>query len=262
MSRALGGSGFGALVANQGLHERSSTQKHRLGTPLRRGDCVYKYAKHAAAMTLTHRLAWSTSHQDIMYAAIPTANPIGDNEIHVTVGAADGVNNDGEFLVHCMQGGHLVIFYAPAVLSNGVVAVFQIRDNTAAVSGGDMTITIDGELPRATVVGTSIIEAMASPYIVSTGDPAGVRWMVGMPMHLATVAEPYVWLQTWGPTWCAPQSRVGDAANNGTVVARHDGSLDVSDQAGYANAQIVGSVMNYSQAGGQGAPFVYLQISR
>lgn len=251
------GAGLGATVVPQDIYELSSTQKLRLGTRLQRGDRVFRYAQAIATFTKTSTLCYSTYHQDINYAAIVTASAAGSNKIYVTVGAADGIANDGVFAAHSLEGGSLVIFDATANEN----MYFGILDNNAAVSGGIITITLDGELPNATVITTFHVEAIGNPYRVSNGNPFGLRYWAGLPMRMATTTNPYFWLQTWGPCWVAPQASVGASANHGTVVARHDGSLDVQDTSGYSDAQIVGSVMSYAQGGTQGAPIIMLQIA-
>jgi len=264
MGRTLG-AGVGATVLNQDIYEISATQKHRLGTRFMRGDCVYRYAKTQTAITDNSALVWNTYHQDISYAAIATASPIGSNQIYVTVGAADGIANGGVFAAHSLEGGSLVIFI------NGTASIlcFGILDNNAAVSGGTMTITLDGELPVATIATTSIVEAMGSPYLVSSGNSGGFRGFQGAPMRLTTTDYPYLWLKTWGPHWVSPQTNVGSAANRNQVCVRHDGSIDLPGGATLMkdgnplyteNAQLVGYCITHAQDGTQGAPIIMLQI--
>ena len=254
--RTLGAGNYATLI-NQDIYELSATKKHRLGTTVRRGDRVFKYSQAIDSFTRTSLLASSYYHQDIMYAAIATASPIGSNKLYVTVGAADGIANDGAFAAHSLEGGHVVIFDATANEN----MYFGILDNNVAVSGGTMTITLDGELPIATVITTWHVEVMGSPYRVTGTNMGGARWFAGLPMRMATTTNPYFWLQTWGPCWIAPQAGVGASANVGKAVARHDGSIDIHSTAGYEEAQVVGSVMTYSQTGTQGAPFIFLQIA-
>ena len=256
MARILG-SGAPATVIAQDIYDLSATQMHRLGTRVQRGDRSFRYAKAISAVTAYAKGSWSTYHQDIMYAAVPTATPIGSNKIHVTVGASDGIANDGVFAAHSLEGGSLVIFDATANEN----MYFDIVDNDAAVSAGTITITLDGALPLATVATTYHVEAIGSPYRVNNGNCGGLRYWAGLPMRMATTTNPYHWLQTWGPCWVAPQASVGAGANVGCVVARHDGSLDVQETGGYEDAQIVGSVMSWAQGGTQGAPIVMLQIA-
>jgi hypothetical protein len=260
MSRTLGAN-VGATVINQDIYELSDTQKQRLGTKCVRGDRVFKYAKATAALTNTSQAVYNTYHQDICYAVCPTASPVGSNKVYVTVGAGDGIANDGAIAAHALEGGYI------AVGITGTNRNYAIVDNDAAVSGGTVIITIDGELAVATVAATTYVEVMGSPYRVTSGIAGYARGFMGIPMALATVASPYLWLQTWGPCWVAPQDNVGMGASTTTsheVVFRHDGSLDLAvlhDGITNTYAQHAGFVMTRAQDDTQGAPFIMLQIS-
>ncbi|KKN42500.1 hypothetical protein LCGC14_0712610 [marine sediment metagenome] len=258
MSRILG-SDVGATVLAQDIYEISATQKHRLGTKLVRGDRVFKYGKAMNAFADTQHLAYSYYHQHIMYALIQAAAVAGDSAIAVTVAATDGADNDGAFLVDALEGGYVVIFDA----SSGEWLNYAINNSTVvAAGGGTITITLDGELPIALTT-SDHVEVMSSPYTVIVSNGGGTRGFMGLPMRLATLASPYHWLQTWGPCWVSPNGRVGAAQYKNACVARNDGSIDIvsGESAMTADGQPVGFVLTYSQAGGQGAPFIMLQIS-
>jgi len=249
---------LGAVIANQDIYEVSATKKHRLGTRLVRGDKVYKYAQAVTAVTTYGMGSWSTYHQDIMYAAVPTATPIGSNKIHVTVGASDGIANDGVIAVHALEGGSVVMMVAGAA-----GPTFSILDNTAAISGTDMTITIDGELPVACSTSEKL-EVMGSPYRVSYGNSGDLRPFMGVPTRLVPLATPYHWLQSSGPCWVTPHSTLGAAAGANHAVFRGDGSVALctyNDTLFDARHQTAGYVLTYAQAGTQGAPFIFLTIA-
>jgi len=258
MGRTLG-AGVGATVLNQDIYEISATQKHRLGTKVVRGDCVYRYAKSIVTITDLSHLVWNAYAQDINYASIAVASPAGSNKIYVTVGASDGIAQDGVIAAHFMQGGSLVIF------DGGTTECyhFMILDNNAATSGGTITITLDGELPITTVVTTDKVEAMCSPYIVSSGNSGGFHGFQGAPMRLATTSYPYLWIKTWGPHWLSPQTGVGNSHDANEVVVRHDGSIDIhtAETTYTQDAQHVGYVMSHAAAGTQGAPIIMLRIN-
>jgi hypothetical protein len=263
MGRTLG-QDIGATVLNQDIYEISATQKHRLGTRVVRGDRVFRYAKAITTMTVTSQLAYSYYRQLISYAAIATASPIGSNKIYVTVGAGDGIAADGVIAEHSLEGGYVVIF------DGGTAAVynFAIKDNNAAVSGGTITITLDGELPIATTATTDIVELMGNPYMVATGTQGYMRPFMGLPTRLLTTTYPYGWLQTWGPCFlvCQPDVGVSTNANNlfNDVVARHDGTGDIAtyNAGDVAHAQRIGYVLSFTVDGtSQAAPFVFLQIA-
>ena len=256
MGRTLGAS-VGATVLNQDLYAVSATQKHRLGTRVVRGDRAFRYAKMITAVTSYGMGVWSTYHQDVMYAAVPTATPIGSNKVYVTVGASDGQANGGVIAEHSLEGGYLVMMVAGAA-----GPTFAIKDNTAAATT-DMIVTIDGELPVACSTSEKI-ELMGNPYLVSYGNSGDVRPMMGVPTRLVPLATPYCWLQTWGPIWITPQSRVGAAVGANNCVFRGDGSIDLMTYGTTlydGRHQQAGHVLTYAQAGTQGAPFIFLQIA-
>ena len=258
MGRTLGAD-LGATVVNQDIYEISATQKHRLGTRLVRGDRVFRYVKAGATLN-PDLLAWSYNAQQITYAAAPVAAAVGVSTFSITVGSSDGPGADGELAAHYLEGGHVVVFS-----STVDTFVMQILDNTAVASGGGTTVlTLDGDVPIVIATATSTMEANASPYVdVRTDNSGGLRPFWGVPMRALTTSYPYGWLQTWGPTWVAPQAAVGVAANNNAIVVRHDGSIDEIDvsDANVDMAQRVGFVMCRVTAGTQGAPFIFLQIA-
>ena len=83
-----------------------------------------------------------------------------------------------------------------------------------------------------------------------------------MPPIPATSGQ-YLWVQTWGPVWIAPQPEVSVGLYNRQVVFRHDGSIDEYDylDAMTTKQQHCGFVLANAQAGGQGAAFIMLQIA-
>jgi len=253
------GADHGAVVAAQDIYSISATQMHRLGTRLVRGDRVFRYAKAGATLN-PDLLAWGYNAQMISYAAAPVAAPAGTNSISMTVGASDGPAADGALAAHYLQGGYIVVFS-----STVDTFVANIVDNTVVASGGGTTVlTLDGDIPVAIATATSTMEATAVPYVdMRTDNSGGYRPFMGVPMRAATTTSPYFWLQTWGPTWVAPQAAVGVTANNNAIVVRHDGSIDEVDvsDANVDMAQRVGFVMTRVTANTQGAPFIFLQIA-
>jgi hypothetical protein len=259
MGRILG-SDVGATILNQDIYEISATAKHRLGTRVRIGDRVFRYAK--AGATIDPDVAvWGYNPQVITFASAPVAAPAGSASISMTVGASDGPAADGALAAHYLENGYVVVF------SSAVdTFVMEILDNTEVASGGGTTVlTLNGEIPVAIATATSSIEAMASMYRdVRTGNSGGTRPFLGAGMRAATTTYPYFWLQTWGPTWLAPQAEVGVAANVNNCVFRHDGSIDECDYSDSYNspkAQHAGYVLTRAAAGTQAAPFLFLEVN-
>jgi hypothetical protein len=260
MGRTLG-TDLGATILNQDIYEISATAKHRLGTRVVRGDRVFKYAKAIQTYTTTKLLARSYYHQYIMYAVLAVASPAGSNKVYVTVGAGDGFANDGVVATNDLEGGYIAIFDA----STDEWLNYAIVSNNSAVSGGTVTITLDGELPIALTT-ADYAEIMSTPYLTTCTNTQNRYSFLGLPMRLATITYPYHWLQTWGPCWVNPQPLLGvssPSAPKVQAVARHDGSIDLYAYATAAitSSQLIGHVLTVAQDGTQGAPFVELQIS-
>jgi hypothetical protein len=178
----------------------------------------------------------------------------------MTVGTTDGPAANGALAANYMEGGYVVVY------SNSVATfVAQIRSNTVvAANGGTTILTLDSEIPVAISASTSYIEAMPSPYVsIQTGNSGGNYPFVGVPLVALSTTYPYGWIQTWGPTWLAPQAAVGATANYNTCVFRHDGSIDVPiyNSAYTMYSQHAGHVLTRASAGTQGAPFIFLEVA-
>ena len=259
----------GIMVSPQGIHEMSATQKLRLGTRMQRGDRVFRYAK-AGETLVTDYLAFYYDYGVSGYAVVPTATPAGSSTVYATIGAAEGVAGDGAVAAHELEGGWVVIM----LLNAGAAYTsytFQIIDNTAVTAGGGTCkLTIDSPLPYAcsTSAYTEITGNIYSDVRTAVGgeeDLAAGRMFVGQPMCAATTTYPYLWLQTWGPTFINPYGNCGNADNHNQLVVKKDGSVGEHDD---SNAlleynQHVGCIITRVAGGAetQGTPLIMLQIS-
>jgi len=236
-----------------------SAQKYPLGTKYVDGDRTFKYAKFMG--TVNPDLGCKdTQPQAVAYAAIQAAALQYATTIAITVGATDGIAGDGVIAVNALAGGYVVVFDA-----SSKAFTRQIQSNTVVASGGGtMTVVLTDPIPVALIATTDHAECMASPYsymTAYTGNDKGA--VMGMPQLVYTSGQ-FGWVQTWGPTWIAPQAAVGSGSNNRIGIFRHDGSIDELDYADAYNnkGQIAGFVMTHAQAGTQGAPFFWLMIDR
>lgn len=248
------------LVSNfrQGLGDApSTTQKYALGTRMRKPDGrEFVYAK--AGATLNPDMgAKSYNTQHIAYATIAAAAAAGAVEVVLDVAASDGDAGNGAIAANELAGGYIVIFPHS---SNTFVR--QIVSNTAVpAGGGECTIALDDPIPAALVADSDHGEAMASPYLDVRNTTEATSSVVGVPTWPATVGQ-YLWLQVKGITWIAPQAEVSVGTNNRQIVFRHDGSIDEHDysDANVAKGQHAGYVVQNAAGGGQGAPFIMLDI--
>lgn len=241
------------------LSKPDSSQLYDIGTAyVFNGKCYY-YAYCTAAVK--SRVAAECSYdQTLSYRACPTTTAIYGTEIYVTTVSPDGPNSDGTFAVDYMKGGDLTVFAHGSTVtdddfSRGIIA------SSAVATAGSMKLTLDAPIPHEVTAATSIIEANASQYAgIKTG--ASVNYpKVGLPACVAAATQ-WVWVQTWGKCWIAPQSNVGVAGAIG-IVFRHDGSLEKTDQTVSAtiSSQYAGYCVTGLAAGTQSAPIVYLQIA-
>lgn len=234
----------------------SASQVYPLGTIMQKPDGrEFVYAK--AGATLNPDMgAKSYNQQHIAYTTIAASADVGDTEIILDVQVTDGDAGDGVIALNELVGGYIVVFPHS---SNTFVR--QIIGNTATTGAGEMTITLDIPIPAALVVDVDHGEAIASPYLDVRCTTEATSSIVGVPTYPATVGQ-YVWLQKKGIIWIAPQAEVSVGNNNRVIVFRHDGSIDEHDYSdeNVTKAQHAGYVVQNARGGGQGAPFIMLDI--
>ncbi len=240
-----------------GIYTAEATQRHAYGRRVLSWDGrVYRYAQ--AKGTLNPDLgAKGAATQNLAYALIVVAQVAGDKQVSCTFGAADGYANSGLVVENELAGGYCVIF------SNSVDTMFRgIIGNSAVASGGGTGIIyVDEPFHVAIATADSFAEAIGSPYYDTKNDSDGTHSVVGVPVTAPTSGQNY-WLQTWGPTWIAPQSGVGNSDLVRAGYWRHDGSLDIRGNIGTnVTDQYAGYCLQNSQAGTQGAPFFMLQVN-
>jgi len=239
------------------LSVADSTQKYPLGTRYVDGDRAFRYGLFKGTMN-PDLACKDTQPQAVAYATVAAAALQYATTIVLDVGATDGIAGDAVIAVDSLAGGYCVVFDA-----SSKAFTRQISSNTVTAAASEMTIVVTDPIPVALVADTDHIECMASPYsylTASTSNAYGA--FMGMPQLVYTTGQ-YGWIQTWGPTWIAPQAAVGSGSNIRTCIFRHDGSIDDLDYSDASNSkgQIAGYVMSHAQAGTQGAPFVFLTIA-
>ncbi len=247
-------------TAEYGLYAAESTQRHALGRRALTWDGkVYKYTLANGTLN-TNQGCEQLRPQEVSFAAI-VSGALGATDLICTVGATDGVAGDGVIAENGMSGGNFVIFDGSASQSS---IRRSILGNSAVDGANPMTIYFDAPLQVLLTTGDSI-EAHSSPYLNITAAGSSNRTILGIPVSPATSGQ-YSFIQTWGICWVSPQADVGTVtAGSDQLVFRHDGTVEVHD-AGSATtkqAQHAGFVMTWGQGGpgGQGAPFIMLQIS-
>lgn len=252
---------YGALIAGQSVQELdtvpTTTQKHDLGSRMVTVDGdVYRY--FMAGGTLNSDLGAVPQYtQEVGYNTIAASAIVGAKTIAVDMGASDGIAENGVIAVNYLKGGRLLVFpHSENSFTRRIIA------NTVTTGAGEMTLTLDTGIPHAITVDVDHMECMASPYKNVITSTSGQKSVVVVPTSAMTIGM-YGWGQTWGICWLAPQGAVATGTNDRQVVFRHDSSVDQhdSDDANVELAQHAGFILKDIRGGGQGAPFIMLQIS-
>lgn len=249
-----GQEGYGNLVVPD-IRDVDTVQKYPVGTKLLDSERVFYYAKATATgITNTDMGVKNGYRQHVAYTTIAATVAAGGTSVVLDVGAGDGVAADGVIAANELAGGFVVIFN-----HDSDAFTSRILENTATTGAGEMTLTLQDELPVALVVDVDHGECMANPWFGCETSASDVEPVLGM-AHAKVAASGWFWLQTWGPVWIAPQGVFGNAANDHQAVFRHDGSIDEHDDAALTKQQHAGFGLCHAAGGGQGAVFLMLQI--
>jgi len=259
---------FGGLETGQTslqlLHAESSIQNCAIGSRRVRWDGrVFRYGKPSNIVSVRHfGLKFWYQIGDGLATTLAASSSIGDSTITI----ADAAATLNEY-----KGGYVTMFSTP-VQTRGILS------NTA-VSGGNTIITLDEPLTAAVTIASTYTEVLHNPYsnLRLTAGPSGgdagndYSSVAGIPCAITTVANYYLWVQTWGPIWVNPHgSSLQDAGITGSerkVVFDCEGSITLEDDAthgpcaGGEDMQPAGFIIDRSAAGTSGPPLIMLQIS-
>jgi hypothetical protein len=256
-------------LAPPNLSIPDDVQKYDIGTFYDFNHKTYAYA-YAGGTVGPNMGAKVKNPQDIAQVALYQAADQYANQVLVHPVVTDGPTYNGIFPLDYLKGGCCYIFDdtgASYGFNAGIIA-----STARPADSGQLTITLDREVPFALTT-SDLLEAMASPWAnvvpnTSTHETDNLTPVCGVPAVRATSGQ-WLWIQTWGFCWApSPKSDVGAAASEHAVYFLGDGSTGGGEQtAGIAHiigeiGQEAGWVMSFAHGGGQGAPFIYLQIAR
>ncbi len=255
---------YGAVLSGgsyQGTRAQSTTQNYALGTKREYLDGrIFRYIKARTAIHTETGACYAA--KTVTNAVAPTqatdAGDVGDVKVTMTVASGDGLAGDGIVALDELVGGYVVI-------GNGTSQHPQnrrITGNTAVATGGGVcTLTLDEALDTAVVVGTTNIETLMNPWILSDGNATNSAYVTfrGIAARELTINY-YGWIQTAGPCWITSDGNTcnsaGDRqiyfASNGSVVSGNDVTGDINVM------QLAGHAVDMSSDGGSNAPFVNL----
>jgi len=251
----------------QDLHQLSDIQRYPIGLAYPRKDPLDLRGFHygqagntqipdvGSHIALTQHVSW----------AVVADTPVGSRTVVVTVGATDGAAGNGAIAEDELRGGYCVL--TPHTANHTMQRL--VRGNTAvAAPGGLMTVTLDRPTDYILELVSHFEAIMVNPFLLLWQGNYPRQPVMGLPMVGATVNQ-FLWYQTWGPRWVAPQFTAPRAPGLGDfnvkVVFRHDGTVQ-AEIVGEAQLQHAGFVMTIPSLtvpdpAGQASPMIFLQIT-
>ena len=220
---------------------------------------VFRYAKAGNIIADIRQgvKCYNLKTDGVSYVAA-TASAIGDTDITV---AAAGETKDS------LRGGYIIIH----THSDKKHQFRGVVGNTETDSDGNITIYMDAPLTH-TITASHGVEVHLNPYLdvrqmsADNTTLAGDHYtsVLGLPNKHTTVANEYLWIQTWGPCWANPHGTLGYAstADERALVFDYEGNIcpytdavDTDVQMQHAGFQIE------RQTSGTGSAFFMLQIN-
>ena len=158
-----------------------------------------------------------------------------------------------------LRGGYLIVHTASDAQQNR-----YITGNTVASSSA-VVITV-AEPFAVAVAAAQYCEVCPNPYRyvqAPAGDEANRASIIGVPYVKVAASGSYFWAQTWGPCWLNPGPYgMGGQPGERSVLFNPDGSLRRMAEWGViSDWQHAGFILQSDRNGGDGPPFVMLQIS-
>jgi len=258
--------------AEQDIHEIDTTQNYSLGSRLVShgpgGSITYYYAKAGGVIDdLKFGLKFYgklDTTSGITYAA-PTQTELATAKV-VTVDAGDS----GDHTANEFRGGFVTIH--THATNNQVTR--RIVSNTASDANGYITLTVDKPWGVAITVAFGV-EVVGNIYkdirlcSSGVGEGAGDKYssVAGMATVKTTVADTYIWIQTWGPIFVNPHGAslqdAGIATDERRLVFDFEGSVSIQEDCVGAtdDHQHAGFIIDRNAAGTMPLPLCMLQIS-
>ena len=251
-----GQEGFGNLTPPD-IRDVHSVQQYPVGTKLQDGERVFYYAQTASGgngITVTDLAVKQKYNQAVGNRTITVAQVAGDKSITLTTAGNDGFGGSGTVTKNELAGGFILVFPG-----DNDAFMSRIVSNTLAASTS-MTVILQDEIP-VTVAVNKTAECIANQFTgLETQSTSGdEETPVAGAAHAKVTAGYWFWLQTWGPIWFSPDAAVGNAVNDHMVVFGGDGAL--REVGSSEQRQVAGFGLAQAYGGGQGAPFIFLQIT-
>ena len=241
------------------LSAPDSSQEYDIGTAYMFNGKAYYYAYTSAAAN-SRQGACTAYKQEVSQQLLGADAAIYAESITLTVAATDGIAANGAIAKDYLKGGSVVVFPSGSGGSSYDFTRGIVSNAAVATSGGTMVVELDGGIPYALTAATSVAEAGASPWRAILNSTAAWMPKVGVPTCYAAAGK-YVWVQTWGLCWVAPQTGIGTAGYHHAIF-KHDGSVEKITTVDLNHSdQYAGWSSSWGAAGAQAAPFIFLMIA-
>lgn len=222
---------------------------------------VFRYAKATNIIANIQQGVkfWTLKSEGVGYTSA-TASAIGDTDITVDGG------DEGDWDLDELRGAFIIIHTHTDLKHQfrGIVG------NSVSDSDGNITIYLDSPLTH-TITSSHSVEVHLNPYSSvrqansTTGKPGShYSSVAGIPNKHTTVANEYLWIQTWGPCWVNPHGTLGYASTAGErqLIFDWEGSVSFEGDAVGTGASMQDAGFQIErQTSGTGSAFFMLQIN-
>ena len=255
----------------QDIHEISTTQNYSCGSRLVQhgpgGSRTYHYAKAGGVIDdLKFGLKFYgklNTTDGITYAA-PTQVEKATAKV-ITVDAGDS----GDHVANEFRGGYVTVH----THADNNQMTRKVVSNTASDANGYITLTVDKPWGKDIEVAYGV-EVIGNIYknvrlcSSGVGEGAGDKYssVAGMAAVKTTVANTYIWIQTWGPVFINPHGAslqdAGIATDERRLVFDFEGSVAIQEDCVGAtdDHQHAGFIIDRNAAGTMPLPLCMLQI--
>lgn len=237
-----------------------TVQKYDIGTFYTFNGKCWAYSKTAGTVGPNMSVR-PKNEQDTQNRAVQAAADAYATSITITTVSPDGPSYNGTFAKDFLKGGHVVVFPAAGAeytFTRGIIG------NDVLAAAGTLTLYLDQAIPceLTTSATAEVLASMWALVVLGTGTHINQQFCAhaGIPSCYSTTGK-WIWVQTWGPTWCSPSATTGVGNNNRLAQFQADGSITDQDAADAAVGQNAGYCMANGYGNGQGAPFIYLMVA-
>jgi len=183
-------------ISRQSIYEYSNTKNHEIGTRLRLGDRIFRYAANST-VELAPGLMTSgpTTVANYNNVSVTTSASAGQMYVDITAGATACTENQ-------FAGGYLWFNAGGTTIGEG--CAYRIKSHLAvSAAGGTMRVHLYDPLATALTATTSKATLYANPWSAIVIHPATpTNRPTGVPLITVTASTAtttyYCWLQTGG----------------------------------------------------------------